>query len=320
MNFPRYPEYKDSGVAWLGKVPAHWRVERFKQIFKEREERSISGEETLLSVSAYTGVSPRSEIVSEGDHLSRAESLEGYKVCYPDDLVMNIMLAWNRGLAFSQHHGIVSPAYSVFQAIDDRFDVRFMNYLMRDDRYTLYYKAFSSGVIDSRLRLYPDTFGSLSCAHPDREEQKLIADFLDSETAKIDALVAEQEKLMALLKEKRQAVVSHSVTKGLDSTVPMKDSGVEWLGEVPAHWDTNKTSRLFSAKKGSDAAQLTKEYCSTIDGEYPVYSGQTENSGVMSSIDRFEFDSGENGYLFSTTVGAKAMSVMHLKGRFSLSQ
>jgi type I restriction enzyme S subunit len=99
-----------------------------------------------------------------------------------------------------------------------------------------------------------------------------------------------------------------------------KDSGIEWLGEVPQGWEVRKISHFFKAQKGNEAAQLTKEFCATIDGDYPVYSGQTENNGVMARINRYEFDSGDNGFLFSTTVGAKAMSVMHLTGKFSLSQ
>ena len=99
-----------------------------------------------------------------------------------------------------------------------------------------------------------------------------------------------------------------------------KDSGVKWLGEVPEHWEMQKVSRNFIARKGANASNLTKEYCSTIEGEYPVYSGQTENNGVMSSINQFEFDAGNEGYLFSTTVGAKAMTLLNVVGKFSLSQ
>lgn len=99
-----------------------------------------------------------------------------------------------------------------------------------------------------------------------------------------------------------------------------KDSGVEWLGEIPEDWEIKKLSILFSAKKGSNAAQLTKEYCATKEGEFPVFSGQTENDGIMALINTYEFDSGRDGFLFSTTVGAKAMSLMHIKGKFSLSQ
>jgi len=137
MSFPRYEKYKDSGVEWLGEVPEGWEVCRFKKIFTERNERSTTGEETLLSVSAYTGVSPREEIIGAGDHLSRSESLEGYKICLPNDLVMNIMLAWNRGLGFSNHHGIVSPAYCVFQVVNGSFP-KYLDYLVRTDEYTLY--------------------------------------------------------------------------------------------------------------------------------------------------------------------------------------
>lgn len=256
MSFPRYPAYKDSEVDWLWDVPEHWSVKRFKTVFVERIDKSERGDELLLSVSAYTGVTPRSELVEDGDHLSRAESLEGYKRCFIDDLVMNIMLAWNRGLAFTQFDGIVSPAYCVFKVIDGSHP-RFLNYLVRANEYTAYFKAFSSGVIDSRLRIYPETFGALYCALPPISEQEAIATVLDRETAKIDALVAEQEKLITLLKEMRQAVISQAVTKGLDPTVPMKDSGVEWLGEVPAHWEVGPLKRYWSV---TDCKHVTAEF------------------------------------------------------------
>ncbi|GAO35316.1 hypothetical protein SCT_0701 [Sulfuricella sp. T08] len=264
MSLPRYPEYKDSGVEWLGEVPGHWEVRRFKQVFKERDERSGCGTETLLSVSAYTGVSPRSEIVDAGDHLSRAESLEGYKICHPDDLVMNIMLAWNRGLAFSSYNGIVSPAYCVFHVIDGSAPI-FLNYLVRTDLYTLYFKAFSSGVIDSRLRLYPDVFGSLSCTLPLLAEQHTIAAFLDRETGKIDALIAEQQRLVELLAEKRQAVISHAVTKGLNPNAPMKDSGIEWLGEVPAHWEVRRVKDVARLESGHTPSKQVPAYWEDCD-------------------------------------------------------
>ena len=269
MSLPRYPEYKESGVRWLGEVPSHWAICRYKTVFQERSERSDDGSETLLSVSAYTGVSRRSDVIDEGDHLSRAESLEGYKVCYAGDLVMNIMLAWNRGLGFSRECGIVSPAYSVFAVIGDT-DSRFLDYLVRSDNSIWYYKAFSAGVIDSRLRLYPDTFGSLYCALPGVHEQRVIANFLDRETAKIDALIAEQEKLLALLAEKRQATISHAVTRGLDPNATMKDSGIPWLGEVPAHWGVKSVKHVISSSKaGPFGSAITKDMY--VSNGYRVY-------------------------------------------------
>lgn len=242
----RYPAYKESGVEWLGEVPEGWDVRRFKTILREREERSADGSETLLSVSAYTGVTPRSENIDEGDFISRAESLEGYKVCYPSDLVMNIMLAWNRAQGVSAHGGIVSPAYAVFE-LTSAILPAYLNYLVRSNEYCLYFKAHSSGVIDSRLRLYPDQFGALHCIFPPLPEQTAIAAFLDRETAKIDALVAEQRRLIDLLREKRQAVISHAVTKGLNPGARMKPSGVDWLGDVLEGWEVRRIKNLASA-------------------------------------------------------------------------
>ena len=235
MSFPEYPGYKHSGVELLGEFPGHWTLKRFKNVFGERAERSTDGAEELLSVSAYFGIKPRSETLDEGDHLSRAESLEGYKVCQAGDLVINIMLAWNRGLGFSWQRGIVSPAYCVFYVTDGSVP-EFLDYLVRSDECIRYFKTHSAGIMDSRLRLYPESFGRLFTAIPPACEQAQIARFLDHETARIDALIEEQQRLIVLLKEKRQAVISHAVTKGLDPTVPMKNSGVEWLREVPAHW------------------------------------------------------------------------------------
>ncbi len=249
MSFPKHPSYKHTGVELLGEVPKHWELKRFKQVLKERNERSEFGEERLLSVSSYTGVSPRDEIIVDGEHLSRAESLEGYKLCYENDLVMNIMLAWNRGLAFTVYDGIVSPSYCVFTIADDS-DPKFLDYLVRSNEYTLYFEAYSSGVIKSRLRLYPDTFGQLVCGMPPLDEQKAISSFLDVETSKIDGLVSEQRRLIELLKEKRQAVISHAVTKGLNPNAPMKPSGIQWLGDVPQHWEVVKFGQLCNVVRG----------------------------------------------------------------------
>ena len=245
MSLKPYNDYRARTNRYLPSVPSHWEATRFKLFAEEREERSTHGNELLLSVSEYSGISPRSTIVDEGDHLSRAESLEGYKVCRPGDLVMNIMLAWKKAQGVSDYHGIVSPAYSVY-TLRGKANPRFIHYLTRTQIYADYFKSFSSGVIDSRLRLYPDTFLGLKTDLPPEEEQSSIANFLDRETAKIDALIAEQQRLIELLQEKRQAVISHAVTKGLNPDVPMKDSGVEWLGEVPEHWEMVRLKTISS--------------------------------------------------------------------------
>lgn len=262
-KYQAYANYKNEpNSEWLGAIPKHWKVLRGKYVFTEINERSKNGDEVLLSVSEYYGVKPRSEKISEGEFLSRAESLSGYKKCNVNDLVMNIMLAWKRGQGVSKYVGIVSPAYSVFRFFDNVYP-DFMHYLFRTDLYTGHFKTRSTGVIDSRLRLYPESFFDVDVLIPSIEDQTQIAAFLDHETAKIDTLIEKQQQLIELLKEKRQAVISHAITKGLNPDAPMKDSGVEWLGEVPEHWGVSRlgfhATKIGSGKTPKGGAEIYQD-------------------------------------------------------------
>ena len=245
----KYDSYKDSGVKWLGKIPDQWKAIRFKNIFKEINERSLNGVEDLLSVSQFTGVTKKSDKLDEGDLLTNANSLEGYKMVRKDDLVSNIMLAWNGSLAFSSYDGITSPAYSVYR-VKTTDDKRFLHYLVRSEIYKAEFKRNSSGVIESRLRLYTDDFFAIYGLVPPLSEQQAIAEFLDDKTTKIDQAIAIKEKEINLLKERRQILIQKAVTKGLDPNVKMKDSGVEWIGEIPEHWEVRKL-KFLTAKIGS---------------------------------------------------------------------
>lgn len=202
MSLSSYKKYKDSGLDWLGEVPTHWDTPKCKLIYREVVDLSTTGCEDLLSVSEYYGVKKRSEVMDDDDHISRAESLEGYKKCKPNDLVINIMLAWKRGLGVSNFDGIVSPAYCVFRPTDENsINPRYFHYLLRTDLYINCFKSRSTGVIDSRLRLYPDVFGSIEIITPSKKEQDIIVAFLDQETAKIDELINQQRLLHTLLME-----------------------------------------------------------------------------------------------------------------------
>lgn len=153
------------------------------------------------------------------------------------------------------------------------------------------------------------------------QEQTKIANYLDKETSKIDRKISILEQKYEKLEEYKQSVIFETVTKGLDSNVEMKDSGIDWIGEIPKHWEVKRVKDLFSLKKGRNAGIYSAEFIHDEEnkGEYPVYSGQTENEGVMGSIKTFEYNY-LNGVLFTTTVGAKAMSVKRLFNKFSLSQ
>lgn len=256
MNtFPKYETYKDSGIEWLGEIPDSWKVSRLKYLFLEINERSQNGNEELLSVSQYTGVTKKSDKVNDGDLITNAETLEGYKKVKKGDLVSNIMLAWNGSLAFSSFDGITSPAYSVYR-LKEGFISSYFHYLLRTDLYKAEYKRKSSGVIESRLRLYTDDFYDVWGLIPSLEEQTAIAHFLDQKTAQIDAAIAIKEQQIALLKERKQILIQQAVTQGLDPTVPMKDSGVEWIGEIPAHWEVYANRVLFSERVESGREDL----------------------------------------------------------------
>jgi len=243
MSFPRYPSYKDSGVEWLGKVPAHWDVKRLGAIFRQVDE---AGENHLpiLCVSIHDGVSDK----ELGEHemerkVTRSEDRSKYKKVEPGDLVYNMMRAWQGGFGTVEVPGMVSPAYVVARP---RFPVstEIIEHQLRTPNAVEEMRRYSQGVTDFRLRLYWEEFKCLTVAIPSPAEQSAIAAFLDQETGKIDELVAEQRRLMELLKEKRQAVISHAVARGLNPAAPLKPSGIDWLGDVPKHWDVRRVKSV----------------------------------------------------------------------------
>ena len=259
----KYESYKDSGVEWIGEIPSGWKILRNKYFTVSRKEKSETGEEELLSVSEYHGVIPRRNIREGEEHLTRSESLEGYLKVYNGDLVSNIMLMWKRGLGVSEYEGIVSPAYSVF-SFNNSFP-KYFHYLLRTDQYVSEFKRNSTGVIESRLRLYDDSFGSLHSHFPPLSEQQQIVSYLDTKTSLIDTLIEKTKLKIQLLKENRTSLINEVVTKGLNPNVEMKDSGVEWIGEIPSHWDFIPTKYFTVDKNGIQTGPFgtqlnTKDY------------------------------------------------------------
>ena len=244
----RYNLYKESGISWLGNIPSNWDVTRNKYFTIPIQDKSETGTEELLSVSEKKGVIPRRSIRNEEEHLSTSKTLVGYLKVLPGDLVSNIMLMWKRGLGVSDLKGIVSPSYSVFRFINS--EPKYYHYLFRTDQYVSEFRRNSTGVIESRLRLYDDSFGFMSSHRPPLSEQQQIVSFLDDKTQKIDSLIQQKEKKIELLKEKKTSLINLIVTKGLDSNVEMKDSGVEWIGKIPSHWGSSKLG-FYTTKIGS---------------------------------------------------------------------
>lgn len=243
MSFPPHTSYKPSGYDWLGNIPSDWRIQKFRHLFSESSEKiesEVFGE--MLSVSGYRGIE-RKEYDDE-NRRRKDEDLIGYRIVRRGQLVVNTMWLNYAGLGFSDLDGHVSPAYRAYWPRTEESS-KYLHYLLRSEFYVKGYTRLLTGVRPNSLQMSRDNMMSFPVILPNRPEQVAIASFLDRETAKIDALITEQQRLIELLQEKRQAVISHAVTKGLNPNAPMKDSGVEWLGEVPEHWEVAQIRRYI---------------------------------------------------------------------------
>ena len=203
---------RDSGIPWLGKIPVHWDTERARWLFEERDQRSDSGEEELLTVSHLTGVTRRSEM---DVNMFEAETTKGYKICLSGDLVINTLWAWMGAMGVSPLDGIVSPAYNVYEP-GVRFNPRYVDALVRLPVYSQEVTRYSKGVWSSRLRLYPEGFFAVSLPVPPLGEQRQIIAHIANETGRLDELCTATERTTALLKERRAALIAAAVTGRID--------------------------------------------------------------------------------------------------------
>jgi type I restriction enzyme, S subunit len=283
-NLKPYPKYKDSGVPWLGKIPEGWDVRRMKLLLREVDSRSRTGKEQLLRVSQYTGVTQRKSVDDADAPDTRASSLVGYKRVSPDDLVINIMLAWNGSMGVSRYEGIASPAYCVYRF---KGDARpwYYHELLRLPLYKGRIKAFSTGVVDSRLRLYSDDLGRIEVIQPPAEEQDAIIRFLDYANDRLERAINAKRKVIALLQEQKRAIIHRAVTRGLDPTVPLRRSGIPWLGDIPKHWETWRIGRLARVGNGSTPSRAKPHYWN--GGTYPWLNSSQVNRGFIDSADQF---------------------------------
>jgi len=245
-RYQAYSEYKSTDTDWLGKAPSHWKTIPVGRLFG-RVKRTDFTDKELLSVYRDYGVIPKS---SRDDNNNKpSEDLTPYQLVEPNDLVMNKMKTWQGSIAISEYEGIVSPAYFVYKPKPNLFCVahpKYVHYLLRNPMYIAQYLRRSKGIRVNQWDLDPGEFQRVELLLPEKDEQLKIFQFLDHETAKIDILIEKQQQLIKLLKEKRQAVISHAVTKGLNPNAPMRDSGVEWLGQVPEHWKVSRIKNVVT--------------------------------------------------------------------------
>lgn len=238
----RYNEYKDSGVQWLGEIPSHWEVKHLRNFLTIFSEKGY-GDKQLLSVTREKGVILRDKDNKEENHNFVPDDLSGYKHLCAGDFVINKMKSWQGSYGVSEYEGIVSPAY--FTCKLRGVDPKFFSRAIRSKAYIGFFMQYSKGIRVDQWDLDPNSMKDIPFVLPTLPEQQAIANYLDTATAKIDEAIAQQQKMIDLLNERKQIIINNAVTKGLNPDASMKDSGVDWIGEIPEHWEVMKTSHIF---------------------------------------------------------------------------
>lgn len=301
----RYDSYKDSGVEWIREVPTGWEFLRSRFMFTQRTSKNHP-EEPLLSVTQERSLVRRDEL--ETNVWNPDSDVSGYKLVKDGDFVISLR-SFEGGLELSEVQGIVSPAYTVFYPIR-RISSRYFKYLFKCHEFIIELNKYVSGIRQGKNISYSD-FSEISLPIPSLTCQDEIGQYLDRKTTLIDSLIEKTVRKIELLKEKRTSLINEVVTKGLNPDVEMKDSGVEWIGEIPSHWGFSKVGRHFQIGRGR---VISKEEIDSNSGDFPVYSSQTTNDGELGKISTYDF---EGEYVTWTTDGANTGTCFHREGRFN---
>jgi type I restriction enzyme, S subunit len=270
---------KDSGVEWIGEIPEGWDTTVFKALFKMSTER-VEDDPTvdqILSVSGYRGVEPKNIESNEGQMPS--EDVSQYRIVRKGQLVVNTMWLNYAGLGVSEYEGFVSPAYRAYDIKEPSVNRRFIHYLLRSHLYVGKYTSLLYGIRPNSLQVKPYDFERLEILVPPTETQKKIVDFLDRKTAQVDVVIEKKKRMIELLKEKRTSIITHAVTKGLDPKAKMRDSGVEWIGEIPEGWGVTVLKRNLHCNDGGvwgrdpqneDDPIVLRSTEQNVDGEWKI--------------------------------------------------
>jgi type I restriction enzyme S subunit len=285
MSFPRYPEYKDSGVEWLGEVPGHWAVTRLKNMAAINMGQSPNSDDCTEEEIGPPFLQGNADF-GERCPLPRSYCAVANKLANANDILFSVRAPVGAINVADQSYGIGRGLCAI--TAKSEHSMRFVFHALQVMKSELFAVATGS----TYEAVSTDQVGNAKCLAPSLPEQTQIATFLDRETAKIDALVAEQRRLMALLKEKRQAVISHAVTRGLNPDAPLKPSGIEWLGDVQAHWDVLRLKKL--ARKLTDGEHISP---SLSDSGVPLLSAKDVRDWQV-DYDVEKFVTIENAELF----------------------
>lgn len=255
-----YPSNRDSGLPWLGQLPTGWRVIRGKYLFREVDDRTDTGTETLLSMRQAHGLIPHEKVSTKP---VTPEELKGYKRVRVGQMVLNRMQASNGMFAVAREDGLVSPDYAVFQPLQP-MEPDFFVELFKTAVYRAKFRQESKGLgtgTSGFLRLYSDRFGAIHVPKPSQDEQRRIVDFVRGYDRRVRRLIRNKRRLIGLLNEQKQAIINRAVTRGLNPDAPMKPTGIDWMPEVPAHWEVKPLKWFLTAIVGGSTPPSGQEDC-----------------------------------------------------------
>lgn len=274
----RYDKYKDSGIAWIGEIPEHWKVKKGKNLFK-KEERPVRDNDEIVTCFRDGEVTLRSNRRIDG--FTNAMKEVGY--VRRGDLVIHNMDAFAGAIGVSDSDGKSTPVYSVCTPKNNvEANVYYYAYLLRSYALGGVIQSLAKGIRERSTDFRYKEFGDLYYQQPPIEEQQSIASYLDQKCGEIDKLITLQEEMITKLQSYKQSVITEAVTKGLDKNVPLKDSGIEWIGEIPEHWSVVKIKYLAKIKSGDSISsnEIMQE------GIYEVYGG----NGLMGFCNKKNVD------------------------------
>lgn len=274
-TFQKYPAYKDSGVEWLGKIPEHWETTRLGSYFEERKIKVSDKDFAPLSVTKH-GILPQL------DSAAKTNDGDNRKLVRKGDFVINSRSDRKGSSGIANEDGSVSLINIVMKPIS--INPLFCNYLLKSNAFVEENYRIGHGIVADLWTTRYDEMKNIKIGIPSPEEQTAIAQFLDDKTAKIDRAIAQKEKMIALLKERKQIIIQHAVTKGLDPNVKMKDSGVEWIGEVPEGWEVKRLKYVMDKiQTGTTPPTSVQSY---FDGGINWYNPKDLNREILMNSEK----------------------------------
>lgn len=307
----KYSKYKASDVEWLGSIPEHWKIVKAKRILREVSIKNHP-DEPLLAATQTKGVIPKS--LYENTTVTASKNFETLKLVRKGDFVISLR-SFQGGIEYAHYQGIISPAYTILEPQEEVIH-NYYRYLLKSKRYISGLTLLVTGIREGQnidTSKFKDSFLPL----PPKEEQTAIARFLDYKLAKINRFIQKKKQLIKLLNEQKAAIINQAVTKGLDPNAKMKDSDIEWLGEIPEHWEEKPIKYFVTCNDESLTDKTDKDYQLRY-----IDIGNVDSNGNVSEIVSYKFKDApsrarrivKEGDIIVSTVRTYLKAIMHIKG------